>query len=109
MDRRPPAPVRYLVLFAAIVCLTCAVCVRASAPPPEQQGDAPPGQPATEQAAMPPADTGVAATATATATSLGDTPATPAAAVDAGATQAAEPPPPEPEFFPASKAPGRMF
>ncbi|HTM19487.1 MAG TPA: hypothetical protein VL172_03235 [Kofleriaceae bacterium] len=94
MDKRPPAPVRYLVLCAALVCLVCAVCARGQQPAPAQPQPAAQVEPPAANPAANPAE------------------ASPDAGVvqpQAPEAQTPEAPNPPPKFFPATKAPGFLF
>jgi len=47
---RPPAPIRYLVLLAAVVCLLCAVCAHSQKPVTPPPARAPEANPSANQA-----------------------------------------------------------
>jgi len=85
MSTRPPAPVRYLILLIAVVCLGCVVCARSRTPEPVAPAPAQAGDPEQVPATAPEA-----------------APVAPEAAPDAA-------PRPEPRYFPATKAPGHLL
>lgn len=84
MSKRPPWPIRYLVLLLAAVALLCAVCARGGSGTNETTPNPTTSQPQNQQANPP------------------------AGEIDAGPAQTQEPEQ-KPDFFPATKAPGYLF
>jgi hypothetical protein len=105
MDKRPPAPVRYLVLVGVLVCLVCAVCARGQQPAAEPQ----PPESEPEPVLTHPEKEPIEVRSVDGADGAVDAGAAPQPETNPPANQKNPPPEPPPKYFPATKAPGFLF